>query len=138
MRNKKAVITGALIAPVLALTSGIAYASTSSGTAPAVTRPAVTTTLQAHTTTQPHHGSYCGNRCDWRGHGYQRQPTQQRAQRHATQHRSYRGGYGSQRSGYQHHGHRGSRDYRGGYGYQGGWSYRGGGSGQGGCCHGGW
>ena len=146
MRNTKAVIAGALIAPALALTGGMAYASTSAGSTPATPRPAVTTTVQAHTqhtTTQPRHDSYCGprygdQRCDQWRHATQRQATRHHAtqrqatRHHAYQHRGYRGSYG-----YQH---------RGGYGHQGNWGYRGsgqhgGGSWQGnggGCCRGGW
>ena len=79
MRNKKAIIGAALIAPALALTGGLAYASTTSGPATA-TQPTVTTTAQPggqHPTGQPRH-----DRCDWRcgdhhndgrGHGYQPQ-----------------------------------------------------------------
>jgi hypothetical protein len=47
MRNKKAII-GALIAPALALTGGVAYASTTSGGPATVTRPAVTATVRPH------------------------------------------------------------------------------------------
>lgn len=138
MRNKKAII-GALIAPALALTGGVAYASTASGSPATVTRPAVTATVGPHSQQaggQARHDR-CDNwgrgddRCDWRGHGYQRQPTRHQA----TQHRS--GQAGDRR----HQGYQGSGQY-GGYGDQGsrgygghGWDNRSGGCGD---CGDGW
>ncbi len=119
MRNKKALAAGALMVPALALTGGIAYAS-STGSHPAPTRPAVTT-VQAHgkhPTGQARH-----DRCDWRcgdhqgdrrGHGYERHATQrpvtqpQATESQATQHHAYR-----------HRSHRTSAGYQGGWGYQG-------------------
>ncbi len=62
MRNKKAIVAGALMAPALALTGGIAYAS-GTGNHPAPARPAVTT-VQAHG--QHPTGQARHDRCDWR------------------------------------------------------------------------
>lgn len=112
MRNKKPIITAALLAPILALGGGAAYASSTSGSHPAPTRPAVTTTVQGHS--QAHHyrcdWRYGDCRCDSRGHGYQKQPAQRTTTRHsASGHRSH------QNTGYQH---------RNG-GSQGTWGYQG-------------
>jgi hypothetical protein len=111
MRNKKALAAGALMVPALALTGGIAYASTTTSD-PAPTRTAVTATVQAHgqhPAGQARHDR-CDWRCgdhrgDWRGHGYQR---------HATQHHAT-----------QHHSHQTSADYQGGWGHWGGGDHHG-------------
>ena len=149
MKNTKAVITAALAAPLLALTGGIAYASTTSHPAPA--RTVVTATAQ-HPTGQDRLGwcdwRYTGHWCDRRDHGHQAQAAHQH---HAGRHHNYRHHYG-----YQHRGDRTwsnqSHGYQG-YGYQGGWGYGyqgtghqghwGTGSGShwsngGGCCRHGW
>jgi hypothetical protein len=138
MRNTKAILAGALIAPALALGGGLAYATTTPGTAPA--RTSVTSTAQDHSqhpATQPHH-SYCGwrygdQRCDWRGHSHQRHA----AHRHAAHgHNGYRGTHGCQRHhSYGHHGRNGGYGYGG---YQGSWRYGGGWGNGGGCCGHGW
>lgn len=110
MRNKKALFAGALMVPALALTGGVAYATTGGPATPA--RTAVTATVQPNS----HHpagqvigyrcdGRYGDHRCDWRGHRYQTQVTQ----RQATQHHAYR--------------HRNHHGYQG-YSYQGGWGYQ--------------
>jgi hypothetical protein len=119
MRNKKAIFAGALMVPALALTGGAAYAGTT-GSHPTPTRPAVTTTVQAHS--QHPTGQPCYDRCDWRygdhrydtnDHGFQQHATQQPVtQRQATQHRAT-----------QHHGDRDHGGYQGNWGYQGGTSY---------------
>ena len=142
MRNKKALAAGALMLPALALTGGIAYASTT-GSHPAPARTAVTATTQPNS----HHPAgqvighrcdwrYGDHRCDWRGHLYQAQVTQRQATQHpACRHRN-------------HYGHQGDRGYQGrnGYSYQGGSGYQGsgqnstgspGGNGSG-CCGHGW
>ena len=135
MRNKKAIFAGALMVPALALTGGIAYASTTGGP-PTPARTAVTTTVQP--TSQHPAGQVIHYRCDWqrgdhhcdwRGHNNQRQATQRQATqrqatRHpATQHRGYRNHHGYQgRNGYSY---TGSRGYQGNEGYQGGYSYQG-------------
>jgi hypothetical protein len=122
MRNKKAVFAGALMVPALALTGGIAYASTT-GSPVTATRTAVTSTVTPngqHAVGQARHDR-CDWRCGdhrgaWRGHGDERHATQrpvtqlQATQHHATQHRS----------------HRASVGYQGGGGYQGGWGHWGG------------
>ncbi len=74
MRTKKAIITSALAVPMLALGGGIAYASTTSGSPPPATRPAVTTVqTTAHNPggQASRNGQRYDHRCDWRGHGYQ-------------------------------------------------------------------
>ena len=130
MRNKKAIFAGALMVPALALTGGLAYASTTPGSPPAVTRTAVTSTVQpgtqhpagqvAHYRCDWQRGDH---RCDWRGHSYQRQATQHPV----TQHRGNRNHHGYQgRSGHRYQGNWG---HQGGYSSQGGSGYRGGYSG---------
>ncbi len=128
MRNKKALAAGALMVPALALTGGIAYASTT-GSPVTATRTAVTSTVAPngqHATGQARH-----DRCDWRcgdhrgdrrGHATQPQATQRPATQHpATRHHSNRNHHGYQgRSGYSY---MSSRGYQGGAGYQAG--YRG-------------
>ncbi|HEY5988269.1 MAG TPA: hypothetical protein VIV12_18115 [Streptosporangiaceae bacterium] len=136
MRNIKATVLGALLAPALALTGGLAYASATSGSHHAVTRPAAASTVQAHsqhTRAQAHHNRcdwrYGQHRCGWRGHAYR--------------HPAYR------HHGYRHHGYRTNYRYqdrsRSSYsGYRGNWGYRGSGQygsrwGNGsGCCRCGW
>lgn len=147
MRNKKAIFAGALMVPALALTGGIAYATTT-GSPATQARPAATATVQPSS----HHpagqngyrcnGRYGDHRCDWRGHRHPTQITPRRAtQHHAYRHRnqhSYRGNWGYQRrNGYNH---------QGGWGYRGNWGYQGSGHygtgsqwGNGsGCCGHGW
>lgn len=133
MRNKKAIFAGALMVPALALTGGIAYASTTGS--PAAVRTAVTSTVQPnsqHTTGQARHDRcdwrYGDHRCDWRGHGYHRQANHRQAtyrhgtRHHAYQHRGYRNHHGDQgRSGYGYGGY-GHGGYQGNWGYQGGYS----------------
>jgi hypothetical protein len=119
MKNKKAIFAGTLIPLALALTGGVAYASTTGSPAPA--RPAVTTTVYPHgqATAQVRHDR-CdrrngGDRCDWRGHAYQRQVTQRQVtQHHGYRHRSHRTTYG-----YQGYGQYSGRSYQGSWGYQG-------------------
>lgn len=109
MMNKRSMLAGALLAPALALTGGIAYAS-STGGGPAPARPTVTQTARTHgqpATGQARHG-YCGwrsgdDRCDWRGHRFG-QVTRQ--------HHAYQGNQGYQGSG-----------QRGGSGSHHGWGY---------------
>jgi hypothetical protein len=141
MRNIKAILAGALIAPALALTGGLAYASTTSGNSPAPARPAATATAQAHSqhiTGQARHNScgwWHGDRCDQRGYGYQRQPAHQQPvhQRHGYRHHSSR---------YQGNSGYGYGGYQGNWAYQGNWGsgQRGSGSrwGGSGCCRHGW
>lgn len=123
MRTNKAILAGALIAPMLALGGGLAYASTSSGSPPPATRTAVTSTVQTHyqhTTSQPHRNRCYwqgrGNHpCGWRGHGYQRQPAGQPSHRHAAhRHAGYRHYYG-----YHGRNHYGYGGQRGDWGYWG-------------------
>jgi hypothetical protein len=113
MRNKKAIVAGALMVPALALTGGAAYASTT-GSHPTPARPAVTTTVQAHS--QHPTGQPCYDRCGWRygdhrydqnDHSYQRHATKQAIQRQATQHHAT-----------QQHGDRNHTGYQGTWGYQ--------------------
>lgn len=135
MRTNKAILAGALIAPMLALGGGLAYATTTSGSPPPATRTAVTSTVQTqHQNTSQAHHNRCyspgrGNHpCDLRGRGYQRQPAGQPSQRHpAHRHAGYRHhhGYGGQRGDW---GYRGSGYYGTGYGR----------SHCGGCCGSGW
>jgi len=109
MRNKKAIFAGALMVPALALTGGVAYASTT-GSHPTPARPAVTTvqTHSQHPTGQPCYdrcdGRYRDHRYDRNDHGYQQHATQQPVtQRQATQH-----------PGDRDHGHQGNWGYQGG------------------------
>jgi hypothetical protein len=113
MRNKKAIFAGALMVPALALTGGVAYASTT-GSHPTPARPAVTT-VQAHSqhpTGQPRHdrcdGRYGDHRYDRCDHGYQRPATQ----RPATQRQATQRPHGDR----DHGGYQGSRGYQGGGG----------------------
>lgn len=135
MKNTKAILAGALIAPALALTGGIAYASTTTPSHPAPARATVTATAQ-HPIGQARLGW-----CDWRSHGHHAQPAQQHR---AGRHHSYR------HNGYQHRGSYGNRasqrGYSGGqsnqaYSYQGN-GYQGNGGSHwangGGCCRHGW
>ena len=149
MKNTKAILAGTLMAPVLALTGGIAYASAATPSHPAPARATVTATAQ-HPIGQDRFGwcdwRYTGHWGDWRGHGYQAQPAHEHraARHHGYQHRA-----GYRTWGNQGHGYRGNQSsgYQGGwgYGYQGngyqsGWGRRSGshwGSG-GGCCRHGW
>jgi hypothetical protein len=151
MKNTKAILAGALMVPVLALTGGIAYASAATPSHPAPARATVTATAQ-HPLGQAHIGwcdwRYTGYRGDWHGYGCHPQAAHQhRTHRHhgyqhryGYQHRSgYRTwgnkGYGYQGTGYQGTGYQGT-GYQGtgyqGTGYQGGWGH---GSG---CCRNGW
>jgi hypothetical protein len=132
MRNIKSILIGAVTVPVLALSGGLAYASTTTTSQPAPARAAATATVQ-HPTGQARYG-----RCDWRytgywcnrhGHSYglHRQPAHQRSHRHpgyrhhyGHQHRDGYGNWGNQNYGYQ------------GNGYQSGWGNGGG------CCRHGW
>ncbi len=134
MKNTKAILAGTLMAPVLALTGGIAYASTATPSHPAPARATVTATAQ-HPIGQDRLGwcdwRYTGHWGDRRDHGNLAQPAHQhRAARH---------------HGYQHRaGYRtlGNQGYRGNQssGYQGGWGYgyqgtgHQGSWGRGGCC----
>lgn len=112
MMNKRSMLVGALLAPALALTGGIAYASSTAGQLP--TRPAVTQVAHPHgqpATGRAGHG-YCGwhsgdDRCDWRGHR-----TQQATRQASHQHHAYQGNQGYQGSG-----------QRGGSGSHHGWGY---------------
>jgi hypothetical protein len=142
-KNIKGILIGALTVPVLALTGGLAYASTTTGGHPTQARPAATATIQNHAqypASQTRHDwcdwRYSGYWCDWHGHGYTlpAQATHQRHHRYqhaAYRHHSYRHNHGYR--GYGSWGHQGGQGY--GYqgnGYQGGWGN--GGSGN----YGGW
>ena len=127
MKHKKALLAGALIAPTLALTGGLAYASTADTSPPAhQTTPTVSQTYHGHDCRVP--GGY---RCDWRGHYGQQHNVQQGSHRQPARHPgSYRSRHGYQhRSGhpYQHRqggSHRqAGRSYQGGWGYQGTWQH---------------
>ncbi len=100
MRINKAMITGALAVPMLALGGGIAYANTTASPAPA--RPAITTTVQARSHNPA--GQAVRYRCDWRCRDH-RQATQRPV---------------TQRQVTQHHAHPASNGYqaRNGWGYQ--------------------
>ncbi len=131
MRNKKALLAGALMVPALALTGGIAYATTGSHPTPA--RTAVTTTVQHSKDAASQARHY---RCDWRpgahrcdrnGHRYQQQPTQRQAVQYRSHRNAHQGsGYGWGGYGYQGRGSSGSGQYGGGWGNGGG------------CCRHGW
>jgi hypothetical protein len=157
MKNIKGILIGALTVPVLALTGGLAYASTTGGH-PAQARPAATATTQNHAQYRagPACHDWCAGRhgshwCDWHGYGRQPQPAHQRSHQHpAYRHPSYRHAHGYR--GYSTGGHQGGWSY--GYqgsGYQGSWGNGGSGNyggwghsgashwGNGGCCGGhGW
>ena len=143
MKNIKKILIGAVAVPVLALTGGLAYASTTAGGHPAQPRPAATATTHNHAQRAGQAAlyrcdwRYSGHWCHWRGHGYGHQP--QPAHQRSHQHPAYR-----------HHGYHHNHSYLG-YGYQGSWGNGGSGNyggwghgsgshwGNGGCCGGhGW
>ena len=141
MRNKKPIITAALIAPMLALTGGYAYASTTtSGSHPAPVRPAATSTAAPHSqhaASQVRHDR-CdqrrGDRCDWRGTGYQKQAAQRSHHRHqAGQHRSHQNTGYQHRSGYRYGGSQGTWGYQGSGQYGSGYRHGNGGGNCGDC-----
>jgi hypothetical protein len=94
MRTKTAIITSALVVPLLAAGGGITYASTTPGSPATATPAAATTTARA---SQPATGPVRINlgshrqdqRCDGPGHRYQQPATQ----RQATQQQARSGGY---------------------------------------------
>ena len=138
MKNTKAIITAALAAPVLALTGGLAYASTTTPSHPAAARATITAT------THPPAGQdrpgwcdwrYTGHRGDWHNYGHQAKTTHQNGHHATHRHHGYRHHYG-----YQHRSGHGGTWSNQGYRYQGGWgtgngSHWGNGSG---CCRQGW
>jgi hypothetical protein len=136
MKNIKKILIGAVTVPVLALTGGLAYASTTTGGHPAQAQLTATATTHNHAQhpAGPAHIGWCdwrssGHWCTWHGHGYghQPQPAHQRSHQHpAYRHHSYRHNHGYQ--GYRTWGHQGGQ----GHGYQGSWAN--GGSGN----YGGW
>jgi hypothetical protein len=109
MRNKRSIIIGALIAPMLALTGGLAYAATSgTGQGHPASHPAATATATPGSHSQ-HPASQVGH------HGHQRNGSHrwcdnQRSgtRHHGTRHHAYQGqsyqGYGNQGPRYRHHG----------------------------------
>jgi len=153
MKNIKKILIGAVTVPVLALTGGLAYASTTTGSHPAQAPPTATATTHNHA---QHPGGparigwcdwrYSGHWCTWHGHGYDHQPAHQRSHQHpGYRHHSYRHNHGYQ--GYGTWGDQGGQ----GDGYQGSWGNGGSGNyggwghgsgshrGNGGCCGGhGW
>ncbi len=130
MRNKRSIIIGALIAPMLALTGGLAYAATSgTGQGHPASHPAATATAtpgSQHPASQVNHHGHQRNGshrwCDNHRYG---------TRHHVYQGQSYQGNWGPR---YRHHG-----SYQGNWGYQSRGSYGGyrWGSGNG-CCRGSW
>ena len=132
MKNTKAILAGTLMAPVLALTGGIAYASTTTPSHPATARAAVTAST-AHPV-----GQMRLNWCDWRYTGYWGDRHNYGHQAKTTHQRNHHVAY--QQHGYRHHQRSAGRTWGNqGYGYQGGWGSSGGSHrGDGGCCRHGW